>query len=162
MYCRQFTLRYTIISHCVCFSNIICSVKRDCTCFFVGCENYNDIKLINTLPRHIAIDYYKLKSLSSKLQKGACSIGFKQHALFHELTPTFAKVKRQFINHKDKYSTVKSILSSHLLEHRKNLKKLSYSHLHIRATLRNKIGVLLYRCVIEVLLKSLLSIKMQE
>ena len=59
------------------------------------------------------------------------------------------------MNHKDRYSAVKSILNSYLLEHRKNVKKLSYSHLHIRTALRNKIGVLLYRCVIQVLLKSL-------
>ena len=111
--------------------------------------------LINTLPRHIAIDYYKLKSLSSKIQKAASSIGFIQHALFHEVTPTFVKVRGQFINHKDRYNSVKSILNSHLLEHRKNLKKLSYSHLHIRTTLRNKIGFLIYRCIIERLLKSL-------
>ena len=94
---------------------------------------------INTLPRHTAIDYYKLKSLSSKIQKAASSIGFIQHALFHEVTPTFAKMRGQFINHKDRYNAVKSILNSYLLEHRKNLKKLSYSHLHIRTTLRNQI-----------------------
>ena len=64
-------------------------------------------------------------------------------------------MKGQFLNHKDRYRAVKSILNSHLLEHRKNLKKLSYSDLQIRTTLRNKIGVLLYRCIIEVLLKSL-------
>ena len=86
---------------------------------------------INT--RHFAIDSDKLKSLSSKIQKTASSIGFIQHALF------------------------KSLLNSHLLEHRKNLKNLSYSHLHIRTTLRNKIGLFLYRCSIEVLLKSLLK-----
>ena len=63
-------------------------------------------------------------------------------------------MKGQFLNHKDRYRAVKSILNSHLLEHRKNLKKLSYSHLVIRTTLRNKIGVLLYRCIIGVLLKS--------
>ena len=75
--------------------------------------------------------------------------------LFQEVTPMFTKVRGQFINHKDRYNAVKSILNSHLLEHRKNLKKLSYSNLHIRTTLRNKIGLLLYCCIIEVLLKSL-------
>ena len=110
---------------------------------------------MNTLPRHIATDYYKLKSLSSKIQKTASSIGFIQHALFHKVTPTFAKVRGQFLNYKDRYNAVKLILNSHLLEHRKNLKKLSYSHVYIGATLRNKIGLLLYRCIIEVLLKSL-------
>ena len=56
---------------------------------------------INVLTRHIPINYYKLKSLLSKIQKAASNIGFIQHALFHELTP---KVKEWFINHKDRYS----------------------------------------------------------
>ena len=59
---------------------------------------------INVLTRHIPVNYYKLKSLLSKIQKAASNIGFIQHALFHELTPTFAKVKEQFINHKDRDS----------------------------------------------------------
>ena len=50
---------------------------------------------INTLPRHIAIDYHILKSLSPKIQKALFNIGFIQHVLFHELIPTFAKIKKQ-------------------------------------------------------------------
>ena len=50
---------------------------------------------INTLPRHIAIDYHILKSLSQKIQKALFNIGFIEHVLFHELIPTFAKIKKQ-------------------------------------------------------------------
>ena len=112
------------------------------------------VNFINVLPIHIAIDYYKLKPLSSKIKKAASTIGFIQPALFHELTPKLEKVKGQFINHKDRYSAVKSILNSQLLEHSKNLNRLSYGNLH-RTTLRNKIGMMIYRFIIEVLLKSL-------
>ena len=72
---------------------------------------------INTLPRHIAIDYHILKSLSPKIQNALFNIGFIQHVLFHELIPTFAKIKKQwYIYHKDRQRAVKSILNSYLLE----------------------------------------------
>ena len=40
--------------------------------------------LIRKLPRHIAVEYYKLKSLSSKIQRTSSSIGFIYKAIFHE------------------------------------------------------------------------------
>ena len=39
------------------------------------------------------------------------------HVLFHELIPTFAKIKKQwYIYHKDRYKAVNSTLNSYLLE----------------------------------------------
>ena len=49
-----------------------------------------------------------------------------KQALFHAVT-LLAKVKRQFVNHKDIYIVVKSILDLYSLEHEKNLMKLSCS-----------------------------------
>ena len=66
--------------------------------------------LIRKLPRHMAVEYYKLKSLSSKIQRTSSSIGFIYKAIFHEVIPTFAKVKGQFVNVKDKYKAEKFIL----------------------------------------------------
>ena len=59
------------------------------------------------VPKHIADDYYKLKSTSSEMQRAASSIGLIQQALFHQVTPTFAKVKGQFLRNKDKYNSEK-------------------------------------------------------
>ena len=48
--------------------------------------------LIRKLPRHIAVEYHKLKSLSSKIQRTSSSIGFIYKTIFHEVRPTFARV----------------------------------------------------------------------
>ena len=93
---------------------------------------------INLLPRHIAKDYFKLKSLSSKIQRTSSSIGFINQALFDQITPTFAKVKGHFGSLKDKYSAEKSILISLLVEHEEHLKKLdSYKILVINLSTEN-------------------------
>ena len=68
--------------------------------------------LIGKFSRHIAAEYYKLKSLSSKTQRTSPSKGFIYKAIFHEVIPTFAKVKGQFVNNKEKYTVRKSILQS--------------------------------------------------
>ena len=90
----------------------------------------------------ITIKYYKLKSLSSKIQRTSSSIGFIQKPIFHEVIPTFAKVKGQFINMKDKYKAEKSILQSHLTAYRHNLKDLCSKY--TIKSLKNKVGMLLF------------------
>ena len=51
----------------------------------------------NLLPIHITGDYLELKSLSRKIQRTSSSIGFINQALFHQITPTFAKVKGHIV-----------------------------------------------------------------
>ena len=70
-------------------------------------------------------------SLSSKIQRTSCSIGFINQALFHQIGPTFASVKGHFGSLKDKYNGEESILISQLVEHKKHLKKLCSSHMVI-------------------------------
>ena len=71
------------------------------------------------LPRHVALYYTKLKSLTSKIQQTAGSIGFLQKSLHHKVVPTFARLKCQFINRNDKLRAEQAILKSHLLEYKK-------------------------------------------
>ena len=59
--------------------------------------------LIRNLPRHIVVEYYKLKSFASKTQRTSSSIGFTYKAIYHDVIPIFAKVKGQFLNMKEKY-----------------------------------------------------------
>ena len=49
--------------------------------------------LFNLLPRHIAADYLKLESITSKLQRIVSNIAFIKKALHHNLVPTFEKVQ---------------------------------------------------------------------
>ena len=75
--------------------------------------------LFNLLPRHIAADYSKLKSITSKLQRTASSIAFIKKALHHNLAPTFAKAQGQFVNNKDKTRAEELMLKSNLVEHKR-------------------------------------------
>ena len=110
--------------------------------------------LIRKLPRDIAVEYFKLKSLSSKIQRTSSSIRFICKAIFQELISTFAKVKGQFINKKDKYKAEKSILRSHLTAHRHNLKDLCSRYSVISDSLKNKVGMILFNCLYSLMLKS--------
>ena len=56
----------------------------------------------NNIARHIAGKYHYLKNIKSKIQRKATDIGFIRKALSHEVTPTFAKVKGQFNNNKQR------------------------------------------------------------
>ena len=88
-----------------------------------------DISFMKLLPRQIAKHYIRLKSVTSKIQRTTSSIAFIQKALYYEVTPTFAKVKGQFINLKDQRSAEKKVLLSHLRNHRFRLRKLLEKHL---------------------------------
>ena len=83
-----------------------------------------DISFIKLLPRQIAKHYIRLTSVTSKIQRTASSIASIQKALYYEVTPTFAKVKDQFINLKDQRSVEKKALLSHLKDPRFRLRKL--------------------------------------
>ena len=56
------------------------------------------------------------------------SIAFIEKALYYEVTPTFAKVKGQFINLKDQRSAEKKVSLSHLKDHSSRLRKLLDEH----------------------------------
>ena len=73
---------------------------------------------IQYLPRHVAVYYTKLKSLTRKVQRTAGSIGFVQKSLHHKVVRTFARLKGEFINRNDKLRAEQAILKSHLLEHK--------------------------------------------
>ena len=66
---------------------------------------------MNLLATHIAKNYFKLKSLSSKIQRTVSSIDFINQALFHQITLTFEKVKGHFGSLKGKYNTENSTLA---------------------------------------------------
>ena len=81
--------------------------------------------LFNLLPRHVAADYLKLKSITSKLQKTVSSIAFINKSLHHNLLHTFVKVQGQFVIIKDKTRAKESILQSNLVDCKRNIQILS-------------------------------------
>ena len=82
------------------------------------------------------------------------SIGFIYKAIYHGVTPTFAKVKGQFVNMKDKYKVEKSILQSHLTAHKHNLEDLCIKYTVISDSLKNKVGMVLFNCIYSLMLRS--------
>ena len=70
--------------------------------------------LLDILPRRYTTLFNKLKSLTSKLHRTASSIGFIEQSLFHGVIPTFAKVKGQFLNERDRWKSSEIILKSQL------------------------------------------------
>ena len=78
----------------------------------------------NHLPRRVAIYYWKLKSITGKIYKTASSFGFIKKSIYHEVTPTFAKVNGHFIHKKDRWKCEHHLLLSHLESHSANIKSL--------------------------------------
>ena len=110
--------------------------------------------LIRKLPRDIVVEYCKLKSLSSKIQRTSSSVGFIYKAIYHEVIPTFAKVKGQFVNMKDKYKAEKSILQSHVTAHKHTLKDLCIKYTVILDSLKNRVGMLLFNYLYSLMRRS--------
>ena len=77
--------------------------------------------LFNLLPKHIVIDYLKLQSVTSNLQRKVSSIAFIKMSLNLNLLPTFSKLQGQFVHNKDKTRTKESISKTNIVEHRKNI-----------------------------------------
>ena len=89
-----------------------------------------------------------LQSTTSKLQNTASSIGFIEHALYHQITPKFANVKGQFLHTGDKWKAEKSILVSHLKTHKKSVDNLSIRYNKLLDKLKSNIRELLFHFIV--------------
>ena len=116
-----------------------------------------NFSFINNLPRRIAKLYQGLFSISSKMQRSAQSIGFIKKAIYNEVTPTFAKLKGQFINDKDRKKAEKDLLLAHLNNHYKELNSLKIRHWDILNLLKLEAGAKFVN-----LLNSTVSKRLQE
>ena len=99
--------------------------------------------VINTLLGRIDYTVKEVKSTTSKLQKTASSIGFIEHALYHQITPKFANVKRQFLHAGDKWKAEKSILVSNLKAHKISVDGISIRYDKLLEKLKSNIDELL-------------------
>ena len=108
--------------------------------------------LLDILPRRYTTLFNKLKSLTSKLQRTASSIAFNKQSLFHGVIPTFAKVKGQFLNERDRWKSSEIILKSELHKHKKLLSRLIEEHGNYRQITNS---VLMYKLLNKFVLKKL-------
>ena len=104
------------------------------------------------LPRHVAVYYKKLKSLTSKTQGTTASIGFVQKSLHHKVVPTLAKVQGHFINRNDKLLAEQAILKSHLVEHKKHWHTLYLGHNEMSNIIQSNYGPTFHKlCIINII-----------
>ena len=80
------------------FTDILNCCYIHLTCILLHMANlFNGFITTN----HIADIYNKFIKVTSKLHKTSSSIGFIKKALHHNVTPTFAEIRGQFVNNKD-------------------------------------------------------------
>ena len=73
------------------------------------------------LPKRIATTFTELKHRISCLQRTASSITFIEQAIYHNITPTFEKVKGQFLKEEDRKTAEVKLMKDHLHEHKGNI-----------------------------------------
>ena len=85
------------------------------------------------------------------MQKVASSIGFLEQALYYQFTPTFAKLKGNFISSIDKKQAEKKVIK----KHRNNIKHLKGRHYKIINELLKLLGKVILRILLIDLCNSL-------
>ena len=104
------------------------------------------------LPRHVAVHYAKLKSITIKMQRTVGSIGSVQKSLHNKFVPTFAKLKGHFVNRNDKLRAEQAILKSHLVEHKKYFRTLCLGHDEISNIIKSNYGRTFHKlCIINII-----------
>ena len=72
-----------------------------------------NLLIYNTLYGRVATYYNKLKKTISTLHKSSSSVAFIKKALHNNITPTFAKVRAQFLNTNTKSNAEKDLMKGH-------------------------------------------------
>ena len=97
----------------------------------------------------IADIYNKFIKVTSKLHKTSSSIGFIKKALHHNVTPTFAKIRGQFVNNKDQLDAERKLMISHLTQHDLKLKEITNKHRTLGQELVKKVGSIRYKILLK-------------
>ena len=99
-----------------------------------------NLLVYNILYKRVAINYNKLRKVISKLHKTSSSIAFIKEALYNNITPTFAKIKGQFLNNKTVKDSEQTLMKNHMNSHYNKLKDLKYEYNFLKSKISSKIG----------------------
>ena len=99
--------------------------------------------------------YNKCIKVTSKLHKTSSSFGFIKKALHHNVTPTFAKIRGQFVNNKDELDAERKLMISHLNQHDLKLKEITNKHRALDQELVKKVGSIRYKILLKHMSSSL-------
>ena len=97
----------------------------------------------------IADIYNEFIKVTSKLHKTSSSIGFIKKALHHNMTLTFAEIKRQFVNNKDQLDAERKLMISHLTHHDLKLKEIKNKHRTLGPELVGKVDSICYKILLK-------------
>ena len=111
--------------------------------------------VIDTLYNRVAANYNNLRKIISKLHKLSSSVGFIKKSLFNNITPTFAKVKGQFINKNTKLNAEKEVMKNHLSKHYNDIRDLKLQYNFIEKEIQSGIGVIFTKVLIRYIESSL-------
>ena len=76
------------------------------------------------LDNRVASYSNKMKKILSKLHKPSSRTAFIKNSLYKNVTPTFAKIKGQFLNGNAKLNAEKDLMKSHLNKHFNDIRDL--------------------------------------
>ena len=97
------------------------------------------------------IYYDKLKNTTSKLHKSSSSVTFIKKSLHNNITPTFKKVKGQFLNTSNKSNAEKDLMRGHIKKRYNNIRLLRLNY----CELKEKLQLLVSNMFASILLKSI-------
>ena len=96
--------------------------------------------ICNILYGRVATYYNKLKKTISKLHKSSSSVAFIKKALHNNITPTFAKIKGQFLNTNTKSNAEKDLMRGHINKHYNDIRLLRLDYCELKEQLQLLVG----------------------
>ena len=110
-----------------------------------------NLLIYNILHGPVATYYNKLKETRSKLHKSSSSVAFPKKVLYNNITPIFAKIKRQFLNANTKSNAEKGLMRGHINKRYNDIRLLRFDY----CELKEKLQLLVGNTFTSILLKSI-------
>ena len=92
-----------------------------------------------------------LKETRSKLPRSSSNVAFTKKVLYNNITPIFAKIKRQFLNANTKSNAKKDLMRGHINKHYNDIRLLRLDY----CELKEKLQLLVGNTFTSILLKSI-------
>ena len=110
-----------------------------------------NLLIYNILHGPVATYYNKLKETRSKLHKSSSSVAFPKKVLYNNITPIFAKIKRQFLNANTKSNAEKGLMRGHINKRYDDIRLSRFDY----CELKEKLQLLVGNTFTSILLKSI-------
>ena len=110
-----------------------------------------NLLIYNILHGPVATYYNKLKETRSRLPRSSSNVAFTKKVLYNNITPIFAKIKRQFLNGNTKSNAEKGLVRGHVNKRYSDIRLLIFDY----CELKEKLQLLVGNTFTSILLKSI-------